>query len=362
MLTVISNKINSIEINDFSKYNDSIKELNAIETQIESTQDAKYLEGTSSLKSKSKNDLLAVVKNKKTELRNKFFKKVEIEFINKLNNNVCSLDIYDKRIEYFRFDINGENVPLGTYQSYDYKNESHNNDRDAHSTDPITYYYILTFSKGRVSERESEMISIFVRSETIVSPQEKNRYELYSSYSDILKTKKELKLLNDSSNRAKEEKKENDKSDIVNLQTKIAGLSKEIDSLNEKINQKKQSIDSLNEMINQKKQSIKDKEDNDKERAEQIEKVQIKLDKNNIPAEILKYDGDDELLKKIKNNGVLSDYEERIINNASELLKLFTQLQPKAGQKGGRKYRNKTKTIRRRRSKKSKKTHHNRKR
>jgi hypothetical protein len=67
------------------------------------------------------------------------------------------------------------------------------------------------------------------------------------------------------------------------------------------------------------------------------------------------------LLKKIKNNGVLSDYEERIINNASELLKLFTQLQPKAGQTGGRKYRNKTKTIRRRRSKKSKKTHHNRK-
>ena len=81
------------------------------------------------------------------------------------------------------------------------------------------------------------MISIFVRSETIVSPQEKNLYELYSSYSDILKTKKELKSLNDPSIITKE--KENDQSDIVNLETKIAVLSKEIDSLNEKINKKK---------------------------------------------------------------------------------------------------------------------------
>ena len=349
--TQLKTQIQNVNAENTDAYNDSIKQLNNIRTQIESTPDAKYFEGNSGLNSKSKNDLLTEVKTKKTELRNKFFKKVDIIFINKLDNKLCSLDIYDKRIEYFKFDINEENVLLGTYQSYDYKPYDYNTEHDAHKNDPITYYYILTFSKGTVSERESKRISIFVRSETIVSPQEQNLYKLYSSYSDILKTKKELKSLNDSSNRTEE--KENDQSDIVNLETKIAVLSKEIDSLNEKINKKKQSIEN--------------KESNDKERVEQIKEVQRKLDENNIPEEILKYDGDDELLQKIKNNGVLSDYEERIINNASILLELFPQLQPKAGQtetgqKGGRKYRNKTKTIRRRRSKKSKKTRHNRKR
>ena len=73
MLTVISNKINSIEINDFSKYNYSIKQLNDIITQIESAPDAKYFEGNSTLKSTSKDRLLTEVKNKKNKIKKQIF-------------------------------------------------------------------------------------------------------------------------------------------------------------------------------------------------------------------------------------------------------------------------------------------------
>ena len=331
-----SDRIDSIKIDDdFNNYNSYIEEYHTIYNEILNANTSTLIDGPSSLSANSKKKLITIVDDKKEKLRNKFFKKVDFTI---MNSAVCSLDIYDIDIEYFTFNFDRDRgymvIPLGTYESYNYKG----------SFDTFlnvnVYYHLLTFSKDTVRKESSSDIQIFVKKEIELSTQNKDVYKLYSLYLTYLNNKIEQNNELASKEISEAEKQINELKQTItrkNDPTEISEAEKQIIELEQTITRKKKLI-----------------EKNNDKHAQVIEDIQTEIKPEDIPTEILDYSGSDELLKKIKNKTVLNGDEFKKIINAPLLLNLLLKLFPPTGGKRKRPSR-KTK----RSSKKSKKTRRN---
>jgi hypothetical protein len=344
--TEINNiKINNLNSDNLEDFDESIDQLNTIDGKLRNETTAEHWEGKSALFEWNKNKLTNLISEKKEKLIDIFFRQVKITFI----GNVCSLDIYDKKTEYFKFDNSGKRVHLGTYEGYNQNSEI----KHWHSEGGKTFD--LNFSGGNVYGSES-IIEIFIKKKKDLLIRDKRYYELYKLYEPVLKN--EIR---------------NSEKPIPRFKTDESG------------------------------EPIKDS--NGKVISFFVPIVPVDIV---IPDKILNYQKEqnlppDELLEKIIKHEKYGEFrynDKRIILDAEDALSFFPKPeagqtdteqtktgqtktgqpeagqtkteqpdagqtkteQPDAGQKGGRKYRNKTKTIRRRRSKKSKKTRHNRKR
>jgi hypothetical protein len=319
MFKTLSDKINNIKIDNIiiNTFDETMKEFSSIIDEIDTISQASYLEFNSKLTPNSKQKLKGIVNSKKKELRDKFFKNVEIEII---DNIACSLEIYDASIEYFTFSYQDQIDSLGTFISYYYKTTM-DDDRGINE-------HVLKFSKNNVNNQKPNFTSIFVKKDINLSLQ-RDVYKMYSLYSTILEKKEldesELKKIN--------VKRSNDESYIEGVKIKIESLRNQITQIEEEISNKEKIL---------------------KERADALnidaEKNQHNLKKYDIPNDILIYTGDDYLLKKIKNNENLTSLEITKIMNAPRLLNFFKIT-------GGNRKRPSRKT--KRSSKKSKKTRRN---
>lgn len=275
LYTQLKTQIQNVNAEDIGKYNAAIQTLNGISKKISETKNAMVVGDGKTLTSSSKTELNNMIKNKIKELIDKLFTSIEIQiFITDKDKrvvaehlNVCSLDIIkNANIVYFDLETSNNMKTLGTYKKFEYKHPRNNDD---------IFDYILHFSDGDKKYYEYYKngigTKVFCEKNTDISRIDKNVYDLYKKYYDLLP-------------------KNNN-----NSETRIT-----------------------------------------------------------VPSEILDYNGDDELLKKLKDTDYSVSEDELLkLRKAEAILNLFEK------KNGGKRKRSSRKT--RRTSKKSKKTRKNRK-
>lgn len=274
LYTQLKKQIQNVNAEDIGEYNAAIQTLNGISQEISNTVNAMVVGDGKTLTSSSKTELNNMIKYKIKELIDKLFTSIEIQiFITDKDKrvvaehlNVCSLDIIkNANIVYFDLETSNNMKTLGTYKKFEYKHPRNNDD---------IFDYILHFSDGDKKYYEYYKngigTKVFCEKNTDISRIDKNVYDLYKKYYDLLP-------------------KNNN-----NSETRIT-----------------------------------------------------------VPSEILDYNGDDELLNKLKDPDYSVPENELLkLRKAEAILNLFKK-------NGGKRKRSSRKT--RRTSKKSKKTRKNRK-
>jgi hypothetical protein len=342
------------------------------------------------LTSSSKTELNNMIKNKIKELIDNLFTSIEIEiFITDKDKrvvaehlNVCSLDIIkNANIVYFDLETSNNMKTLGTYKKFEYKHPRNNDD---------IFDYILHFSDGDKKYYEYYKngigTKVFCEKNTDISRIDKNVYDLYKKYYDLLPKNNNnsetrikvppgilsytgndelLNKLKDTDYSASKEEllklsEAETNKNVYELYTKYYEFLSEILDYNgnDELLQKLKNCDSVSEDELKKLREAK----TNKYVYELYTKYYDLLSANNnksetritVPSEILDYTGDDELLKKLKDTDYSVSEDELLkLRKAEAILKLFEK------KKGGKRKRSSRKT--RRTSKKSKKTRKNRK-
>ena len=190
LYTQLKTQIQNVNAEDIGKYNAAIQTLNGISKKISETKNAMVVGDGKTLTSSSKTELNNMIKNKIKELIDKLFTSIEIQiFITDKDKrvvaehlNVCSLDIIkNANIVYFDLETSNNMKTLGTYKKFEYKHPRNNDD---------IFDYILHFSDGDKKYYEYYKngigTKVFCEKNTDISRIDKNVYDLYKKYYDLL--------------------------------------------------------------------------------------------------------------------------------------------------------------------------------